>query len=385
MGFFCDFYKALIRHKPELMGKIRLLLALSVVAAHCGAIWQFNMLGGKDAVEAFFIISGFYMSLILNEKYVGVNKSYKLFITNRMLRLAPIYWVVLFFTVIACLGELIISKGQIVSLFSSYTTVYPNIASFTGLILTNILIFGQDVVMFLGINPTNGNFFLTSNPFNSHPPVYTFLFVPQAWSLGIELTFYLIAPFVVTKGYKPVIIIIVLSFLLRLFIYNHLGLQNDPWTYRFFPTELLFFLLGYVSYRIYLNIKTSVIPEYASLLVFYFLLLYTLCYSFLPAVQIGWFPFSVKQFLYQVTIVLSIPIIFKYFKNNHLDTQIGELSYPVYISHILINLVLTSKYFIAIKTGWCVAIISIAFSWLLIKYVAAPIEKYRQRRLKKPV
>src|SRR5450759_4624800 len=74
------------------MGIIRVLLALSVVAAHFGGIWNLRFVGGQVAVQSFYIISGFYMSLILNEKYVGKNKSYKLFITNRFLRLYPIYW-----------------------------------------------------------------------------------------------------------------------------------------------------------------------------------------------------------------------------------------------------------------------------------------------------
>ena len=82
------------------MGKIRLLLALSVVAVHGGIIWKFQLVGGHIAVQAFFIISGFYMSLILNEKYIGSNSSYKLFITNRFLRLYPIYWTVLLFTLL---------------------------------------------------------------------------------------------------------------------------------------------------------------------------------------------------------------------------------------------------------------------------------------------
>lgn len=51
------------------MGLIRILLAISVIIAHTESILGFNMVGGTLAVQAFFIISGFYMALILSEKY----------------------------------------------------------------------------------------------------------------------------------------------------------------------------------------------------------------------------------------------------------------------------------------------------------------------------
>ena len=77
------------------MGILRLLLAISVVLAHSSPLFGITSVGGALAVQAFYIISGFYMSLILNEKYTGGNNSYYLFISNRLLRLYPIYWVVL--------------------------------------------------------------------------------------------------------------------------------------------------------------------------------------------------------------------------------------------------------------------------------------------------
>lgn len=173
------------------MGLLRLLLALSVVADHCGSVWNFDLVGGKMAVQSFYIISGFYMSLILNEKYVGENNSYKLFITNRFLRVYPIYWAVMLLTVLFVLTIAMISKTHFIPKFGNYLTV-PNVFSFLYLILTNILIFGQDVVLFQGINPANGNLFFTNNFKITAPPLHSFLFVPQGWTLAIELMFYLV-------------------------------------------------------------------------------------------------------------------------------------------------------------------------------------------------
>ena len=58
------------------MGILRFILALAVVFVHTGHIYGSDfygtrLMGGVVAVQAFYIISGFYMALILNTKYVG--------------------------------------------------------------------------------------------------------------------------------------------------------------------------------------------------------------------------------------------------------------------------------------------------------------------------
>src|ERR1700747_2964117 len=121
------------------MGIIRFLLAISVVIHHCGPLFGiYHLIGGQIAVQSFFIISGFYMSLILNEKYVGINNSYRLFITNRFFRLFPIYWTVLLATVLICLGIGLVTKEHVFPKFDSYSSVKANFPSFAYLIFTNL-------------------------------------------------------------------------------------------------------------------------------------------------------------------------------------------------------------------------------------------------------
>jgi peptidoglycan/LPS O-acetylase OafA/YrhL len=370
------------------MGKIRLLLALSVLAAHGGIIWKFHLVGGQIAVQSFFIISGFYMSLILNEKYIGANNSYKLFITNRFLRLYPIYGMVLlstllFFLFIAIIphGQHLQDQAQGITQWHVYATTKPNFLSYLYLILAHILIFGQDVVMFLGINPNNGALFFTSNFSNTHPQLWNYLLIPQAWTLSLELTFYLIAPFILRRGLRVVIPLILLSLLLRFFIYDYSGLRNDPWTYRFFPTEIMFFLVGYLSYRVYLIIAKKTIPKFLNLLALSVPVLLIVLYTVLPVIKIGFMPFSLKEIVFFGTISLSIPILFNLQKNSKLDNQIGELSYPVYIVHNLVIMLCGAS--IMSAAGWVVIPASIFLAYLLNRFVASPIEKFRQLRLKK--
>lgn len=370
------------------MGKIRLLLALSVVAVHGGIIWKFQLVGGHIAVQTFFIISGFYMSMILNEKYVGSNSSYKLFISNRFLRLYPIYWAVLLFTLLLFVFFEVANHGQPLSPhlqdlthFNAYTDTRPGFLSFLYLIIIHIVILGQDAIMFLGISTKNGSLHFVTDFSKTHPQLWTYLFIPQAWSLSLEITFYLIAPFILRRGLKVVLPLILVSLMLRFFIYDYLGFPDDPWSRRFFPTELLFFLLGYLSYRFYLTIGKKDISKNLNLFVLCVTVMFIVAYKAIPAVRIPYVPFSIRDIAFFATMSFSIPILFNYDKKNKLDNRIGELSYPVYIVHYVV-IVLMGIAFTNIP-GWLIVTITILVSYLLNKFIASPIEKYRQRRLKK--
>ncbi|RTY92234.1 MULTISPECIES: acyltransferase [unclassified Flavobacterium] len=362
------------------MGIIRFLLALSVVITHCGPIFGIRLTSGEVAVQSFYIISGFYMSMILNEKYIGINNSYKLFITNRFIRLYPIYWAVVLLTLMICVTALFTNK-DIITPFSSYASVHQNVFSFSYLILTNILLIGQDIVMFLGIDPSNGILFLTSDFRNTYPPLYSFLFIPQAWTLGLEITFYLIAPFILRKKTTIIIWLILLSFLLRLYIFNYLGFKNDPWSYRFFPTEIMFFLLGFLSYKMGLKYKLK--SKRHNYVILGYMLFLIFIYSYLPSTRLAYIPFKLKDVIYFTSIIFSIPFLFNFFKTNKRDAKIGELSYPIYISHMLVSLVCLMLPFTFLKNGSSIAFITIVLSLALNYFIAAPIEKIRQSRLKK--
>jgi peptidoglycan/LPS O-acetylase OafA/YrhL len=238
------------------MGGLRFILAVAVVIAHSGPIFGYYFVGGVVAVQAFYIISGFYMSLVLNEKYIGKD-GYKLFITNRLLRLYPIYWVVTGLIVISSLIYAMKTKGNNFGLLQSYNIYLKElkISTIVFLIFSNIFIFFQDIVMFLRIDWSTGLLEFAKYFGDTKQPLYHFLLVRQAWTLGVELLFYAIAPFIVRRNKKIVFSLIFLSLSLRMILIYKFGLKTDPWSYRFFPTELVFFLLGNISYKIYKNFK----------------------------------------------------------------------------------------------------------------------------------
>src|SRR5262245_49810111 len=74
------------------MGILRLILALSVVAVHAGPVFGLRYFGnGVMSVETFFMLSGFYMALVLATRYREHTRD---FYFNRFLRLFPVYWII---------------------------------------------------------------------------------------------------------------------------------------------------------------------------------------------------------------------------------------------------------------------------------------------------
>lgn len=363
------------------MGIFRFLLAISVVFAHCGSIYKIELVGGKLAVQAFYIISGFYMTMILNEKYIGLNNSYKLFISNRLLRLFPIYWAVLLGTLVTCYWIGIKSEGHTYLTFDSYKKVEFNYLTFGYLLFTNLFILGQDLLLFMGINAETGTLFFSKNYAATSPALHTFVFISPAWTLGLEILFYMIAPFIVKKRLKIIIITILSSLLLRFFIYHYLGFKNDPWTNRFFPTELIFFLFGYLSYKLYLKMKELTISKSKILFIFSILIIFTFSYQYLSLYKPFFSPFLFKELIYFLTVIVSIPFLFIFFKGNNLDNKIGELSYPIYISHILVATICGVLPFTFLKNPMGIVLSTIFISFLLNKLISDPIDRYRQSRL----
>jgi peptidoglycan/LPS O-acetylase OafA/YrhL len=363
------------------MGIIRILLAISVIISHSNAIFGFNLVGGRIAVQSFYIISGFYMALILSEKYIDKNYSYKLFITNRFLRLYPIYWIILFLTILYSVMLYLHSGSSIINLFVEHYNSMSFI-SFFFLICTNLFMFFQDMVMFLGLDAT-GNLFFTENFHDISPALHNFLFIPQAWTIGIELMFYLIAPFIIKRKSIYIIGYISCSLLIRLVLVFCFNLNYDPWTYRFFPTEIMFFMIGILAYRIYRYLPCLFTKHVRVKKLEYVCMAFTIVFSFLPETAMLKNNFVIKDCVYLLIFFMCIPFIFTLTKNWKIDRYIGELSYPIYISH---TLVLSCIHALKISTignvGLYLVILTILFSIVLNEFVSKRIEKIRQKRIK---
>lgn len=356
------------------MGILRFLFAIFVIFYHCGQFSSFTFMQGPESVQSFFIISGFYMALILNEKY-NTKSSYKLFITNRFLRLFPTYWIVLLMIVICSIITIAISKGTDWGMLSFYKKSFNNI-SLPGIlffILSNLFIFGQDLVMYLGIG-TTGNLYLTANyALTNSPKAYEFLLVPQAWTIALELMFYLIAPFIARKSVSFIIVLLILTASVKVLLMK-VGLTNDPWSYRFFPAEMMYFLLGILSYKTLAYYRKINLPKNLLLGVLITTISFVIFYMHLH--------YYIRIYLYFVGLAIAIPLIFLYTQNIKWDREIGEYSYPIYISHVFFKS-LTIYLGFSGNVSLHVLVASLIFSVVIHKFILHRIENFRQARVPK--
>lgn len=358
------------------MGILRILLAIAVVIAHSEFFFGFKFTGGNVAVQAFYIISGFYMSLVLNEKYAFVQKSYFLFISNRFLRLFPIYWIVLILTVLVSLivGVVLGDYFRLTHYAAHMNELNP--ISSIYIVFSNILIFGQDWGLFMGVDPAGG-FEFVKNFREAESPLYLYFLIPQAWTIGLELTFYLIAPFLVKRKIAVLLIMLSASLSFRLIMYYN-GFHHDPWTHRFFPFELAFFLLGALSYKILVWLRKQKLNPLLLPLNFGICMLFTIFFQFFPESEL-------TNVIYFIVIFLTLPFIFLYTKDNKWDAYIGEYSYVIYISHILV-IFIVKKLLVKIHLPYSalseVAIpLCFILSFVLIKFVSDKVENLRKQRV----
>jgi len=290
------------------MGALRLLLAISVLIAHSTPIFGSTLVGGKVAVESFFILSGFSIALSLSTKYQNdLTNFYK----NRFLKLFPLYW---FFT-IAVIITSFITTGKFTIFKDYFITPFSKLV----LIILNCSPLFTDITNFLALNLNNGQLFFTSAFRNTVPEIWNYLILPQGWTIGLEITFYLFAPILNKQKTKTLFYFSIISLLARFLAVYFLNLNHDPWQYRFLPFEIIFFIAGIIVYRYYTH------PFFQKIYFAIPVFIATIYFKAIPNIV-----------LYYLLVLISIPYLFNKFKNNKFDRFLGELSYPLYLCHFLI-------------------------------------------------
>lgn len=314
------------------------------------------------------------MALILSKKYVGKN-SYRRFVKNRVLKIYPLYLFVLVLSLFFSLFWMSLGlSSPIEALQYDLSTLHPLTIYY--LILENVFIITSDLGSFLSVD-SKGLLQFTPHTSTPFPFIYLHSLIPQAWTLSIEFVFYAIAPFLVKRKLWILILFAIGSLLLRLFIYS-LGFHHEPWINKFPPTELIFFLLGVFSYRIFNSKKLEVLNQKIFLIIYLGFILLTITYDFIP--KILNLPINPIQWGYFLILASLIPFVFRHFKDNSIDRFLGDLSYPIYISHVLIIfMVSNAKIFFdpnirGIMSIALTILFSISLLWLSQRYI----EKFRK-------
>lgn len=358
------------------MGTLRTILAIAVVVYHSYKIFGLRMCGGQVAVETFYMISGFYMALILNEKYVGKG-SYLKFISSRFFRIFPVYWLVLL-AVLSLSFILYFSNNQLLYLaryFSNYNCLSASTIAF--FVLENIIVIGQEALYFLKLDELCKPE-LTYHIFSFNHTGYQYLLVPQAWTISLEFMFYLIAPFLVRQQLKWQVLLVVLGIGAKVFFANKYYLSFDPWTYRFFPFELAFFLVGSIAYRVYKKLDPKIISNKAGFILLILCLIVIFMFDEITLKD------DIKNSLFYVFCLASLPFIFMAFKNSPVDKYIGELSFSIYISHHVLVSLFRGYFFSRPELipyyGYTVLFSSILLAVILQHTIIVKIENYRHKK-----
>jgi len=332
------------------MGLLRLSLAICVFFAHSTSA-GIPVLRGDTAVEIFYVISGFYMQLVLGNIYTPERLGQKWlqrFYANRYLRLFPTYIITAGATIIFAGAYSLLRPGAEAAPLKALTAVnelqqnLPNTLLKAYLLLTNIFMLFQDTTMFLGVRDGTARFVADFS--NSQIQLWTALAVPQAWSIGVELSFYLIAPFLLRLSNKLLTAALLISLSCKIAFLAIVSGQTLPytgigpimpnasglWGYRFFPFELTYFLAGALGYRYYgSNLFLPLNPTRA-LKAFSYALVITSVTLASPLFNREW-----TCWLYPFIFAAAAPTLFSLFQTSKPDRLIGNLSYPFYMLHIL--------------------------------------------------
>jgi peptidoglycan/LPS O-acetylase OafA/YrhL len=353
------------------MGLLRLLFALVVLITHSGMLFGYNIANSNIAITSFYIISGFYMALILDKKYTKKN-SHFMFWSNRFLRIFPLYWITLIIIFLFTLLKFFLHIGS----EDNAIVHYINNAS-----SSNPFFFFANLFNYIVRNIT---LIITSDYFLPNDDSPGYLLVQQARTLQVELLFYVIAPCLAQLAKRKFILFVLGYSLIFYGIITPLHLL--PYNLLFiFLSSLIYFLLGMGSY--YFIYKKSVGKKLnirLSITLFISLLLYLIFFNMFPFQK---FLFTNSlNYVYYTLFIFAMPFTFLLTSSNFFDTFLGKLSYPVYITHFFIIKLLSNlpqfratsnlKTFLAI-------VFTIIISFLVVKYIEEPIDIFRQKRLKK--
>jgi peptidoglycan/LPS O-acetylase OafA/YrhL len=307
------------------MGWMRFFLAVAVAFHHSTTPWNMPIVDGHQAVRLFYIISGFYMALVLREKYLLNREGLWIFYTNRAARIFPVYWVVLIGAA-ALYGGALIWAQRMPERFQWYSHLRGggHGGFLAGLGLSQLILFGLD---WFSLFDFQGSILGLGGTVSGGKTAGFLCLVPQAWSLAVELMFYLFAPLLVQVRTRWLIVLCGVGILVRTALSIWKPHESLSLNYFWFPLQLPFFLLGIFSYR-WMKMSGNHWKNHWNRIG-------GICMAFMIIMGYGWIPAGVAPILSCGAMGLLIPALF------HIEGKVGEflgeLSYPIYVVHILVK------------------------------------------------
>lgn len=327
-------------------GVFRFLLAVIVMIYHSVGFLTI----GHYAVYVFFILSGFWIFKMYNEKYMNFHNSYWVYLESRIFRVAPIYFLILSFTILV---YFIIPELN----YKLDSGTYSKIKS----VLKNYSLLG-----------------LASSKY---------AFIVPAWSLDIEIQFYIIAPILllITKLNKGKAYIIIISLLCPIIGHFVRPFSSEILILSYIPL----FIVGGCIYIYKSKVSNQLIVSCLVIAVFIMLLNYTIPFlrnDYLFNKKAVILSFSYQEFINVFLTFLTLPFIIRNvtIRNAYkYDNILSSMSYVIYLLHwpllqiysLLVRNVGSAQKVLSILSYY---IICIFFSWIVSKYIDVYFEKRRK-------
>lgn len=287
------------------MGLYRLFLAVLVAISHVG-IRFYGYNPGLVAVISFFLLSGYVMTVLI-EKHYKQPSAIPTFYLDRAARLFPQF---MFYMVLAF----------ICIYFFKINTPNTNLLSFSKWLL-NFLILPLGYFMYWESNGA--------------------LVIPQAWSLGLEMTFYMVIPWILVYCSKRQIFGLAgISFLV--FLAAYLGMINTNYFgLRLLPGTLFMFLTGSAFFEndIYSRKFRAII----------FLLAGSLLVIAFFNKQLYQLPYSKDVLVGLLVGILAINFL-RHVNFSSIDEFFGNLSYGVFLNNFIVIWIM-QRFFAVNKFG----------------------------------
>lgn len=342
------------------MGLIRLYLAISVLIFHypltAAPLNFINSLfiDSQVAINTFFLMSGFYISLGLNNRYRDPSQNITFYI-GRMLRLWPTYLISLL---------LLIPTGKLQAV-ASWIFELPNTLKYLA-IFSNTTMIGNDLLVHL--SAIDGRTVFSEYGIDPHHNGSSYILNFPSWSLSVEILFYIAAPFIV-RNLRTSLIILTLSIMACIYVkYINPAVTMQLRTDLYYLNLFIYFGLGILGYRLSESAKTKAPLDTIKLFApFYLLSVFALPNNY--------------SWLY-VTLSLAIPTLFALTKKNNFDKFLGDLSYPIYILHMPIALIIAWALDIQHAPAVSLLFFVMCASVLVVLFVERPIDRFRYRFFK---
>lgn len=284
-----------------MFGVYRFILAVNVVIYHVLDVASI----GPYAVYSFFVLSGFLMTMIMNESYGYSLDGFKRYALNRFLRLYPVYWCLLLVGV--CI---ILLLGNNVSAGFHPKMILPNDIASTAANLTMIYPVFE-------------------------PVTYPVRISPATWALSIEIAFYILIGLGLSKSPRISSLWLLLSFswvAVTVYKSGYLFLEYGNVIQASLPFSIGAWIYHYqslVGKLIQLVRAKTVVFLYSANIVFV-----VFCQVFIP--DKAWFVSMLGTWVNLLLSALMTIVLFQYGSqcfSKKVDRFFGDLSYPVYLFH----------------------------------------------------